>query len=72
MNIKDLRERAGLSQAELAAMLGMLPTNFGRLEKKRREPTILQERALTMAAYIAASGQLEKYLDYAREVARRG
>lgn len=71
MDIKDLRERAGLSQTELAGLLGITPSNYGRLEKGRRGLTRIQRHAACMAAYLSASGQLEQYRKYARAVAKR-
>lgn len=39
MNLKHLRKRAGLTQADLAALLGIDTTNYNRLERGKTELT---------------------------------
>jgi transcriptional regulator with XRE-family HTH domain len=39
-NLRDARERAGLSQEELAARSDLHPTEISRLERARREPRL--------------------------------
>lgn len=40
MNIKDIRQRKGLSQADVAAALGVSPVVYSRYESKKRQPSI--------------------------------
>ena len=40
LNIKKLREEKGLMQKEIAAVAGMHPTNYNKVEKGEREPSI--------------------------------
>jgi transcriptional regulator with XRE-family HTH domain len=39
-NLRDARERAGLSQEQLAARSDLHPTEISRLERGRREPRL--------------------------------
>jgi len=39
-HIKRLREAKGLSQKELAGMIGVNPAQYGRVENKKVEPTL--------------------------------
>ncbi|MGH2715185.1 MAG: helix-turn-helix domain-containing protein [Thermoleophilaceae bacterium] len=39
-NLREARERAGLSQEQLAAKSNLHPTEISRLERARREPRL--------------------------------
>lgn len=39
-NIKKLREQKGLSQKELAGLIGVNPAQYGRVENSKVEPTL--------------------------------
>jgi transcriptional regulator with XRE-family HTH domain len=47
--LKELRERAGLTQAELAAAVGTSQGNLSDWESGRREPNLSSLRALAAA-----------------------
>src|SRR5690606_6027567 len=40
LNIKKIREQKGLMQKEIAAVAGMHPANYNKVEKGEREPSI--------------------------------
>lgn len=40
LNIKKIREEKGLMQKEIAAIAGMHPANYNKVEKGEREPSI--------------------------------
>lgn len=40
LNIKKIREEKGLMQKEIAAVAGMHPANYNKVEKGEREPSI--------------------------------
>lgn len=40
LNIKKIREEKGLMQKEVAAVAGMHPANYNKVEKGEREPSI--------------------------------
>ena len=40
LNIKKIREKKGLMQKEIAAVAGMHPANYNKVEKGEREPSI--------------------------------
>ena len=40
LNIKKIREEKGMMQKEIAAIAGMHPANYNKVEKGEREPSI--------------------------------
>jgi len=48
-NIKDLREKAVLSQRDLAMKAGLSPNTINRLEKGKQKPTFVTARKLAKA-----------------------
>lgn len=41
MNLKQLREQAGLSQAELGSMVGLKQTTISQYENRTRQPNLV-------------------------------
>ena len=49
MNIKTIRQQAGLSQAELGKRVGLDQATISRMERGQREPTVSQLQRIAEA-----------------------
>ena len=57
IEFKAIREDLGLTQAELAAKLGMTQPMVSRIERGEREPTNQQGAAITLLRELLTKGE---------------
>jgi transcriptional regulator with XRE-family HTH domain len=59
MRLKELRERRGMTQADLAAKAGLSRTFLARLETARQDPTLTTLEKLAKALRVKVGRLLE-------------
>jgi transcriptional regulator with XRE-family HTH domain len=71
-NLRELRERSGLTQAQLAERAGLHPQGVVKLERGEREPAWATVVALAEALDVDCRAFLADLLESASELRRRG
>lgn len=66
MNIKTARERAGLTQSELASMIGVTQGEVSRIEGGRRGISVYRLKSIAMALGMDPADMLDAVQDNER------
>ena len=67
MNMQSVRQTAKLSTDDMACLMALSKSNYTRLEKGRRKPTIQQKRSIFIIDYLHRHGLLQDMLKTIRE-----